>query len=470
MRRIFALGTALLAVGCAAETSSPVVPDHFEVVQAPPAGTPGRPLDSLLLLRLVDAQGAPISGLTVAWHVIAGGGTVGVITAVTGADGIVAAQWTLGLAYGEQQIQVVAEGGPALTVTVTATGLAATALGIGNGFGCALDSLGAAWCWGVLRAWPANKSFGARPVKVDSGHALTEIVAGPSHACATNEAGAVRCWGSERYLGRGNGTTIQYLDPAPVAGGLDLRWLASGGSGTCGIDPAGKGWCWGNGGLGALGSAVAWLTGALTPTAIEQGGLSFEQISLGYEHGCALDTAGAAWCWGRNDHWQLGDSTLGGTSLAPRAVTGGRTYDEIAVSAYFSCANNGTSGLWCWGEDYYSSTPLLGRRFGSPALVSPAPIRAMAGTGSSGMVVGLVTGRPYSWGVFDVYGQGFGPGAPSPLPGELYAVRSMSATNYTVCALRADGAILCWGYVPTTGANGEDDGQMHADPVAIPAP
>jgi len=90
MRSWIAL-SALALGACTAETSSPATPDHLEVVQAPTVGTPGRVLDSLILVRMVSDQGRPIAGATLSWSIIDGGGTVTPVQATTGEDGIVAA-------------------------------------------------------------------------------------------------------------------------------------------------------------------------------------------------------------------------------------------------------------------------------------------------------------------------------------------------------------------------------------------
>jgi alpha-tubulin suppressor-like RCC1 family protein len=39
------------------------------------------------------------------------------------------------------------------------------------------------------------------------------------------------------------------------------------------------------------------------------------KASLGVGHSCAVMTDGALWCWGANDHGQLGDGQIVGSSV-----------------------------------------------------------------------------------------------------------------------------------------------------------
>jgi alpha-tubulin suppressor-like RCC1 family protein len=51
------------------------------------------------------------------------------------------------------------------------------------------------------------------------------------------------------------------------------------------------------------------------------GGLAFETVSIGTTHACGVTLSSTAYCWGTNDHGQLGDGTTQ-SSTVPVAVTG----------------------------------------------------------------------------------------------------------------------------------------------------
>jgi len=66
-------------------------------------GVVGKVLEELLQVRVMDGSGAPIPGATVAFRVVEGGGFVFPGFPVTGPDGTVSAQWTLGSDAEESQ-------------------------------------------------------------------------------------------------------------------------------------------------------------------------------------------------------------------------------------------------------------------------------------------------------------------------------------------------------------------------------
>jgi alpha-tubulin suppressor-like RCC1 family protein len=61
------------------------------------------------------------------------------------------------------------------------------------------------------------------------------------------------------------------------------------------------------------------------------GGLSFATASIGTTHACGVTPSGAAYCWGMNDHGQLGDGTMQ-SSATPIAVSGNLTAKENRVT------------------------------------------------------------------------------------------------------------------------------------------
>jgi alpha-tubulin suppressor-like RCC1 family protein len=87
----------------------------------------------------------------------------------------------------------------------------------------------------------------------------------------------------------------------------------------------------------------------------------FLAVSAGTGHTCALTLDGSGWCWGGNDHGQLGtgDKSPGST---PRAVAGGLVFSSIAAGAGYTCAVTPTGDL-CYGfECSMSPRPVSGSR------------------------------------------------------------------------------------------------------------
>jgi len=85
------------------------------------AAPPGQPLAAPLVLKATSSTGAPLAGVPVSWSVSSGGGVVTPMAGVTGADGTVAAHWTLGAGTGTQTVTAA---GPATTpVSFTAAAM-----------------------------------------------------------------------------------------------------------------------------------------------------------------------------------------------------------------------------------------------------------------------------------------------------------------------------------------------------------
>jgi alpha-tubulin suppressor-like RCC1 family protein len=85
----------------------------------------------------------------------------------------------------------------------------------GNGFTCALDITGKAYCWGDnSQGQLGNNSFSASsvPVAVNTsgvlaGVTLTQIDSGTNSTCAITATSAVYCWGQNGTGQLGNGTS-----------------------------------------------------------------------------------------------------------------------------------------------------------------------------------------------------------------------------------------------------------------------
>lgn len=94
-------------------------------------GAPGQPVDSLAV-RVTDAHGNPVPGATVSFAAT-GGGSVSPASAITGADGVARAEWTLGTNVGVQQSATATVGsGPTATFTASVV-LAGTLTAVAGG-------------------------------------------------------------------------------------------------------------------------------------------------------------------------------------------------------------------------------------------------------------------------------------------------------------------------------------------------
>ncbi|MFM2079243.1 MAG: hypothetical protein RJA49_3133, partial [Actinomycetota bacterium] len=250
------------------------------------------------------------------------------------------------------------------------------AVSAGGLFTCAVNGVHAARCWGSNsngQLGTGTTTASALPVTV-SGSGFTgsqlpvvSVATGTAFACATIFDGAgdyVRCWGQNSSGQLGDGTLTQRTRwvPVLVAPGRPLhgiRTIAAGGNTACAILLNAQLWCWGSNNHGQLGR------GTLTNSryAVQVNGfngvtLKAKSVSVGANHVCALITDGSERCWGSNSAGQLGDGTTIQRTVptavltAPRAKLTGVT--AIAAGGLHSCAIIGSGSAArgrCWGSD-----------------------------------------------------------------------------------------------------------------------
>lgn len=106
-----ALGPALGLAGCEDLLQEPdsgiaLAPVRLEVDAGDgQTGAPGRALPAPLRVRILDAEGRPISRMWVEWTADAGSGRATPRNTFTDADGIAETTWTLGPGAGKQELR-----------------------------------------------------------------------------------------------------------------------------------------------------------------------------------------------------------------------------------------------------------------------------------------------------------------------------------------------------------------------------
>lgn len=153
------------------------------------------------------------------------------------------------------------------------------------------------------------------------------------------------------------------------AGSFDLQavpgvtgaWqLTAGEAHVCALLADSTAVCWGRNDHGELGRGST-SPFASAPAAVS-GGLKWKSISAGGHHTCGVTSAGAARCWGSNDHGQLGDSTQSDHST-PTAVVGAATWRQVSSGGNFTCGQRSTGFAYhvaCWGDNALGQVGVAG--------------------------------------------------------------------------------------------------------------
>ncbi|MBN2358988.1 MAG: hypothetical protein JXR83_06015 [Deltaproteobacteria bacterium] len=277
---------------------------------------------------------------------------------------------------------------------------------------CALMADGTARCWGDnqyaqtgsgIIGTTADGVTEPNPVTVcESGRGagctpqagLVSITVGSFHSCAVTVDGQVKCWGDNYYRQLGDGTddgegcvesdgSWTPCRPRPVdvcstgwgPGCEPLTGVVSVSAGygfTCALTDRGTVLCWGDNDYGQLGDGT--LYGATTPQLVCLSGSGNQCPALTDVVGvvatnvtaCAVDRAGAVWCWGSNDVGELGNGVRDYYAVGyPAKVCASGNYacdgqcagelsDVVALNggSWSACALTASGAVRCWGSNY----------------------------------------------------------------------------------------------------------------------
>ncbi len=358
----------------------------------------------------------------------------------------------------------------ALLLTVVLPAEAVT-MDAGNAHTCAVMANGTVQCWGAN----SNGQLGdgtttARhsPVTVPKLTGVYALSTGLNHTCAATDNG-VFCWGENSSGQLGDGSTTYRLSPVSVAGlavseGARVKDVAAGDNHSCAVLEDATVRCWGGNGSGQLGNGTTQFSAV--PVAVT--GLNHAiAISAGEQNTCAVVSNGTLFCWGDNSDGDLADGTQT-KRLTPVAAHGVSHVSLVSMGDDLACAVDG-GALKCWGknDDGEVGTGIKTKRERLPALVAGIDSSSQAdkntavvSAGNDG-ACGIRAGALLCWGKLSPSG------APTAVGSDAaHDYLAVSVGNAHACALRATGALACWG-ANQQGQLGDGTTTKHPTPMPV---
>ena len=348
----------------------------------------------------------------------------------------------------------------------------------GDSYTCSLKSDGTVFCWGwnVFGQLGNNSTTDSQiPVQVvdagGSGHltGVSQVASGGYHTCALKSDGTVFCWGDNVFGALGNNSTTNSSAPVQVQGLTDASQIVAGLYHTCAIKTDGSVYCWGDNGGGQLGNDST--DESLIPVQVlGVGGSGYltgaSQLATGLAHTCALKSNGTVFCWGGNNHYQLGDNSDVDMHTPVQVVGAGGSgvlggVSQIEAEWTHTCVTISNGTVFCWGGNDQGELGI------NSTDESPFPAQVL-GVGGVEYLIGVdqittglghtcalkSNGTVFCWGanwsgqlgdnsnnnsLTPVQVTGVGGG------GTLIGVNQLAAGLYHTCGLKSGGTVFCWG-------------------------
>jgi hypothetical protein len=299
------------------------------------------------------------------------------------------------------------------------------------------------------------------------------LSAGDGFSCALNDSGHERCWGSS--YGDTMGFVAAGSNPAPIeiAGGLGAVAIANANSTNCALIANGTVRCWGQSYAGELGRGV-YVSSA--PDALPVTGIS-NATQIGSAAGgsiCARLADATAKCWGAGTHHELGDGGVANQST-PVPVAGLTNIQKIVAGSGLTCALIVGGTVRCWGQN---SNGEIGNNTSGADVAALTQVSGLTdavdvGVGYDHVCALRANGTVVCWGdnFYGQLGNGDLSGADKHVPtavSTISGVKQISVGGSVTCALLADSKVSCWGFADTgeTGT-GTVAGKVFS-PTAVP--
>ncbi|HEY4059827.1 MAG TPA: hypothetical protein VGM39_24600 [Kofleriaceae bacterium] len=228
------------------------------------------------------------------------------------------------------------------------------------------------------------------------------------------------------------------------------RWanITAGLNNSCGIRLDRTLWCWGRNEHGQLGNGGLDGTGQREPVQVGED-VDWDSVSITSQTACAIKEDQSLWCWGDNDVGQVGNNTVAAdpsmSVATPVRIDG--TWKQVSSGENHTCAIQSDDTLWCWGGDDRGQLG-VGTRDSHPAPTQLAGTWKSVSVGQAHTCAIAADDTLSCWGASDKGQLGIGSVsvdqlAPTPIAGETW--KAVAAFGGSSCAITMEGRAFCWG-------------------------
>jgi alpha-tubulin suppressor-like RCC1 family protein len=256
---------------------------------------------------------------------------------------------------------------------------------------------------------------------------------------------------------------------AAVISGLSFVQVSAGYNHTCGVTADSLAYCWGSNFFGQVGDGTQ--TDRLTPVRVA-GFLRFRGVSAGTDFSCGITVSYKAYCWGSNSHRSLGDGSTADIRLKPVPVAGGLRVRQVSSGNAHGCVVTLDDKAYCWGENSFG---VLGDGTRNTRL---APVPVVGGLKFRQLAAGLIhtcgvtlTNSAWCWGSNGFGMLGTGPPldnglVPGRVAGGLHFRRVITGDTHT-CGETTDNKGYCWGFDRFGQIGDGTSADQRVTPVAV---
>ena len=236
-------------------------------------------------------------------------------------------------------------------------------MGMGLKHTCAILEDDTLTCWGLdshgaLGNGDSDTSdkYTPQTITTPSDRKVVKVEPGETHTCILLDDGGVMCWGRDNVGQLGNGDTSDTIH-APSSNvelpeGRAATDLSVGNHHSCALLDNGSITCWGLNNYGQLGENTT--TNRPIPVyAHLPTGSPAVSVSVGPHSSCAILENSSVYCWGHNNYGRLGIGVTGGIYQLPMFVEGATDVVDLSLDYDHTCALSENGSISCWGRSKY---------------------------------------------------------------------------------------------------------------------